>query len=193
MTIERPMFPPRAQSNNVVAFADFNPKRRKPPERRSDDAFSEADEHIRQILDEEIARAEGELSTTAKNGRLRKERSEAWARAEATTRYWRVRLDFDSAVGDAQSNDVPEGRLHPAVNRDDWMPMVDRYRKALVEQLVTPAWNVASVTWKRSVLARNDYVIGRYVKAERVERAIADDEAFLAAHPVRQSIRRKRS
>jgi hypothetical protein len=31
------------------------------------------------------------------------------------------------------------------------------------------------------------------VKPERIERAIADDLAFLAAHPVRQSIRRSAS
>jgi hypothetical protein len=35
---------------------------------------------------------------------------------------------------------------------------------------------------------RNDYVIDRYVKAERVRRAIEDDLAFLAAHPTRRSI-----
>jgi hypothetical protein len=48
-------------------------------------------------------------------------------------------------------------------------------------------WDVASVTWKRAVLARNDYVIGPYVKAERLEKAIADDQAWLAAHPTRRS------
>jgi hypothetical protein len=31
------------------------------------------------------------------------------------------------------------------------------------------------------------------VKSERIERAIADDLAFLAAHPVRQSNRRAQS
>jgi hypothetical protein len=115
---------------------------------------------------------------------------EVWRTAEAATRYWRVRLDFESAVDAAQRSDVPEGRFRPAVNRDDWSPIVDRYRKALVEQLLTPAWDVASVTWKRAVLAHNDYVIGPYVKAERVEKAIADDLTFLAAHPVRQPKRK---
>ena len=37
------------------------------------------------------------------------------------------------------------------------------------------------------MLARNDYVIGPYVKAERLEKAIADDQAWLAAHPTRRS------
>jgi hypothetical protein len=109
--------------------------------------------------------------------------------ADAATRYWRVRLEFEEAVLWAQRMEVPEGDSHPAVDPDYRWPMLDRYRKALVEQLLTPAWDVASVTWKRAVLARNDYVIGRYVKAERVEKAIAEDLAFLAAHPTRRSIR----
>jgi len=64
-------------------------------------------------------------------------------------------------------------------------------------QLLTPAPDLRAVTWKQSVVDRDDYVFwgarggpaeaGRYVKKERVERAIADDRAFLAAHPVRRS------
>jgi hypothetical protein len=96
-------------------------------------------------------------------------------------------LEFEDAVSWAQREDLPEGRSHPDVDPDYRMPMVDRYRKALVEQLLTPAWDVASVTWKQAVLARNDYVVGRYVKAERVEKAIADDLAWLTAHPTRRS------
>ena len=192
MTIERPMFPPRAESNNVVAFADFNPKRRKPTERRSDDAFSEADEHIRRIVDKEIAaRDQGELSTTCKNGRLRKARNEAWDRASHTTSYWNARLKWQCELKWAQDCGLADSDTFPPA--EERQLLVDTWREAVVKQLLTPAPNVAAVAWKRAVLARNDYVIGRYVKAERVERAIADDEAFLAAHPVRQSIRRKRS
>jgi hypothetical protein len=85
---------------------------------------------------------------------------------------------------------TPEGRFHPAVNTDHRRPNVERYRAALVKQLLTPAWDVASVKWKQMALARGEH---RYtdVKAERIERAIADDLAFLAAHPVRQSNRRR--
>jgi hypothetical protein len=38
------------------------------------------------------------LTETAKNGRLRKKRKQIWRMAEAATRYWRVRIDFDHAV-----------------------------------------------------------------------------------------------
>jgi hypothetical protein len=126
------------------------------------------------------------LSTTAGNGRLRKERHDAWRMAGAATRYWRVRLDFEDAVLWAQQMEMPEGHLHPAVDPDYRRPMVEKYRAALVRQLLTPAWDVASVKWKQAALARGDH---RYtdVKPERIERAIADDLAFLAAHPVRGS------
>ena len=108
--------------------------------------------------------------------------------AEAATRYWRVRLDFDHAVSIAQMMEIPEAAYHPVVDSKDHMPMVRRYREALVKQLLTPAPDLASVKWKQAALAGGEH---RYadVKAERIARAIADDLAFLAAHPVRQSNR----
>lgn len=129
------------------------------------------------------------LTETGRNSRLRIARRKVWWQAEAATRYWRARMDFESAVESAQNNGVQEGRLHPAVDHNDWLPMVDQYRKALVKQLLTPGWNVASAAWKRTVLERNDYVIGIHVEAELVQRAIDDDLAFLAAHPTKRSIR----
>ena len=124
-------------------------------------------------------------SATAGNGRLRKERQEVWRMAEAATRYLRVRLDFEHAVSWAKQMGTAEGRSHPAVNEDDRMPIVGRYRAALVKQLLTPAPDATSVKWKQMALARGQH---RYtdVKPERIERAIADDLAFLAAHPVRR-------
>jgi hypothetical protein len=130
------------------------------------------------------------LSTTGENGRLRKERHDDWRMAEAATRYWRLRIDFQSAVSWAQRMEIPEGRFHPSDPEEhDRMLMVGKYRAALVKQLLTPAWDVASVKWKQAALARGQY---RYtdVKPERIERAIAADLAFLAAHPVRQSNRK---
>jgi hypothetical protein len=52
-------------------------------------------------------------SATAGNGRLRKERKEVWRMAEAATRYWRTRLDFEAAVSWAQRMGTPEGRPIP--------------------------------------------------------------------------------
>jgi hypothetical protein len=126
----------------------------------------------------------GTLST-AENGRLRESRKEIWRMAEAATRYWRVRLDFDSAVSLAQNMEIPEGRYHPVVDHKDRYPIVDRWREALVKQLLTPAPDTRSVAWKQTILAgRQSRHLG--VKLERIERAIAEDLAFLAAHPIRR-------
>jgi hypothetical protein len=101
-------------------------------------------------------------------------------------RYWRTRLDFEDAVSWAQRMEIPEGSFHPDVDPAGHIPMIGRWRAALVKQLLTPAWDVASVKWKQAALAKGQH---RYtdVKPERIERAIADDLAFLAAHPVRRS------
>ena len=45
------------------------------------------------------------LTETAKNGRLREQRKEAWRKAEAATRYWQARRYFESAVSIAQMRD----------------------------------------------------------------------------------------
>ena len=71
----------------------------------------------------------------------------------------------------------------------DHMPMVRRYREALVRQLLTPAPDANSGKWKQAALAAGQH-LHTAVKSERIERAIAEDLAFLAAHPVRQSNRR---
>jgi hypothetical protein len=165
----------------IIQFSAARPKR---PKRKF---IAAADtEPQEEEAQEGISANARTLSTTAKNGRLRQGRREVWRAAEAATRYWRARLDFEGAVSYAQRMETPEGRYHPKVNSEDHMPMVRQYREAFVKQLLTPAWDTASIAWKRSVLARNDYVIGRNIKKERLERAISEDLAFLAAHPVRR-------
>jgi hypothetical protein len=82
---------------------------------------------------------------------------------------------------------VPEGRDHPADPEDrDRGPNVERYRAALVKQLLTPAPDVAAVAWKRAKFSGSDFPY-LPVKPERVERVITDDEAFLTSHPTRRS------
>jgi hypothetical protein len=68
---------------------------------------------------------------------------------------------------------------------DNRRTLVAQWREALVRQLLTPARCVAAVNWKKAELERGQHRhIG--VKSERIERAIADDLAFLAAHPTRR-------
>ncbi len=147
-----------------------------------------AEEIDTQIDKRPVARSS---STTAANGRVRKERQEVWRMAEAATRYWRLRLDFQSAVSWAQRMEIPEGDFHPSDPQErDRTSVVESWRAALVKQLLTPAWDVASVKWKEAALARGDHHYTG-VKPERIERAIADDLAFLAAHPTRRSQQRR--
>jgi hypothetical protein len=133
-----------------------------------------------------VAKNEEGVSETAMNGKLREERKEIWRMAEAATRYWRLRLDFEDAVSFAQRLEIPEGSYHPVVNQaEDRMPMVRRWREALVKQLLTPAPDTRSVTWKQAVPASRQFR-NTGVKSERIERAIADDVEFLKAHPTRR-------
>jgi hypothetical protein len=133
--------------------------------------------------------AAGVSSTTARNGKLRQKRKKLWREAEAVTRYWRARLDFDGAVEHAQRMEIPEGRDHPIADSDDRYPMLGRYREAIVKQLLTPPPDGASVAWKQNALARGKY-LHTGLTPEHLELVIAQDLAFLAAHPVRQSNRR---
>ncbi len=140
----------------------------------------------RKLKEQATARS---LSKTAENEHLRADRREVWRMAEAATHYWRARLDFGDAVLCVQRWEMPEGRSHAIVTHEDCGSMVNRWRAAMVKQLLTPAPDVAAVKWKQIALARRQHAYTD-VKTESIERSIADDLAFLAAHPVRQSKRR---
>jgi hypothetical protein len=147
------------------------------------------------------------LSPTCKNSRLRKKRKDAWREANAVTGYWRAQLDLHTAISLVQRHDVPEGRDHPAYTPDDHWSLLRRFRKALVEQLLTPAPTLAEVVWKKAKLAggqhryvdcadlRSALTGGEHTKSAEqlgrlIERTIEDDEAFLAGHPTRRSRRK---
>jgi hypothetical protein len=128
-------------------------------------------------------------SATAENSDIRYERREVWRRADAAVGYWTARLKFERAVGDAQRLGLSEGRSHAIVADGDDQLLVNKYRAALAKQLLTPAWDANSVKWKQAKLAseRASSYYSLTVNPERIERAIADDLAFLAAHPPRRS------
>jgi hypothetical protein len=63
--------------------------------------------------------------------------------------------------------------------------LVEKWREAVAKQLLTPAPDLGAITWKRAKLKSGDFD-HLPVKEPRVEQAIADDEAFLAAHPTRK-------
>jgi hypothetical protein len=131
------------------------------------------------------------LSATAGNGKLRDQRRSVWWEADAVMDYWHLSLKMNDAIARVQRHNTPEGELHPACNPADHWTLLTKYRQARARLMLTPAPDMASVMWKRAQLkaGRHKYTD---LKPERIERAIADDLAFLAAHPVRQT-RRTRS
>jgi hypothetical protein len=126
---------------------------------------------------------------TAKNSRIRIVRRDAWWRAGRVADYWRARLDWQSALGIAQKYGIGDSASFPAPREiENRSSLVDTWREAVAKQLLTPAPDLAAINWKRAQLAGRDFSY-LPIKAPRVEQAIADDLAFLAAHPTRHSKR----
>src|SRR5258708_3547056 len=119
-------------SCEIIQFstaARVSPKRGKPIVRPAGTSLEQEPERP--------ARDEGELTVTCKNSRLRQMRDEAWRMAEAATHYWKVRMEFHSAVSWAQRMGVPEAHSHPPDPDDrDRVSMVERWRAAVVKQLL---------------------------------------------------------
>ena len=138
------------------------------------------------------ARPQDGISETLKNRNLRNARKPQWGRADAAREYWRRRLDMESGISTAQRHGIPEGANHPPRIPDDRWAMIANWRLSIAAQLMTPAPDTRAIAWKKAALDGGEWEYTDLTR-ERIERAIADDEAFLAEHPMRQSIRRKRS
>jgi hypothetical protein len=124
---------------------------------------------------------------TAKNAWIRTERRDAWWLAGRMADYWRARLDWQSALSIAQKYGIGDSASFPEPRAiETRYELVDKWRAAVVKQLLTPAPDGAAVTWKRAQLAGRGFS-HLPTKAERIERVIADDVAFLDAHPTRRS------
>lgn len=128
----------------------------------------------------ELDRAKREL-----NRRLRHSRGHDWEDAGTAVEFWKALLEFQHAIRWAKYRNLPMAREYPEHTSQDESRSRDQWRAALVKQMLTPAPDMASVIWKRRMLAAEHH---RYckppVEAEKIERAIADDLAFLEAHPV---------
>ena len=123
---------------------------------------------------------------TAKNSRIRIARRDAWWHARRVADYWRARLDWWSALGTAQHYGIADSASFPSAENENRFGLVGKWREAVAKKLLTPAPDLAAITWKRAKLESNDFP-HLPIKKERVERAIADDVEFLAAHPTRRS------
>ena len=124
-------------------------------------------------------------TTTARNANLRNERWKAWDDADFATKYWSALIKFHHAVSMAARSGLREACLHSRDFNDEaeWRDR-ENYREAVRRQMFTPAPNMEAVNWKRSRLNDEPWT---GVKKERLEQVIADDVAFLKAHPTRVS------
>src|ERR1700680_3309363 len=100
MTIERPLFPPRADERcQIIQFstaAHVSPKRCKSIVRAAGTSRMSRVELEQEP--ERPARDEGELTVTCQNRRLRDARREAWREAGTIREYWKARLEMESAI-----------------------------------------------------------------------------------------------
>ena len=92
-------------------------------------------------------------------------------------------MDFDDACKSAQRWEIRESFAYSPGERGHNVAV---WRGALMRQLLTPAPDGRAIEWKRRTFASGQHE-HTDTKPERIERAIADDVTFLAAHPVRQS------
>jgi hypothetical protein len=85
----------------------------------------------------------------------------------------------------AQSHGIPDAISFSTAKEENRHELVDIWRAAVVKLILTPAPDALAVDWKRKRLRENNDYTG--IKSERIERAIDEDVAFLAAHPFRKS------
>jgi hypothetical protein len=163
--------------SNVISFAD----RKTQCEETSRAAIEKSTREIVNTVWPTLVAAglDKSLTVTARNLRFREQRQAIWQKAETLTRYWRLKLDFDRAEHAAGLSGLSDEDWR----RVDW-DNVQRWRRAIAAQLVTPAARSAAVTWKRRMLDRPHDLT--FTKPELVRQSIEQDEAWLAAHPFRQ-------
>ena len=121
---------------------------------------------------------------TARNLRLRAARRAEWWKAWHVTKYWRARLDWQDALQCAQRFHVGDAKSFGDTDINERFALLALWRTALGNQMLTPAPSMQAVEWKRTRLRTRDLVYCP-VKPETMEKAIADDVEWLAAHPTR--------
>lgn len=123
-------------------------------------------------------------------GSLKKQRDaryKAWGKAGARASFWKALDDLQHALYVAQREKMPEASQYDPVELGSasWHATRHAYQDAIDRQLLTRAPNMGCVRWKRlqkfSRLPR-----------DRIERAIADDLAWLKRYPASERrVRRK--
>ena len=123
---------------------------------------------------------------TAKNARIRAERRDAWWLAAREADYWHARFKWRDELWATQRYGLADSASFPSAENENRFGLVDTWREAVAKQLLTPAPTLADVAWKRAKI-KSDEFNRLPITLARAEQAIADDLAFLAAHPTRRA------
>lgn len=121
----------------------------------------------------------------AHNEDLRAQRREAWKKAANRSCFfeawenWCLALYIGQRAGIDEALKLEEMTLDGAIR----MYALRKSREADAEQLLTPSPDRAALIWKQCQI-RLGWLSEQQIA--QVERSIADDEAFLSAHPARQ-------
>jgi hypothetical protein len=133
------------------------------------------------------ALAGGVSADISLNEQLREHRCEPWRRAEAKARFLHALLKMQDAARHAHRFGLACVGDMPIQDYDERSQLVESWRQARIEQLLTPAPRVAELAWKRRTVAsmRDFDFVG--ATPEQVEKAITADETFLRSFPARCS------
>jgi hypothetical protein len=122
----------------------------------------------------------------------RRKRYEQWMTADAETDFWLKSLEHVRAVDWAQRRDVPAAMVLAKIERGEDFKLVGLYRVALMKQLLVPAYNMATLNWKKRNVNDGGLAYEMTVITQKpIEQQIVEDEAWLIAN-VRSDAKRKR-
>jgi hypothetical protein len=98
---------------------------------------------------------------SCRNQRARLRRRDAWWRASRLTSYWKARLDWHNALDTAQRHGIGDSREYEQIGNDHAVHnrLLKQWRAALVDQMLTPAPDIAAVIWKRAKLRSEHWSI----------------------------------
>lgn len=123
-----------------------------------------------------------ELVDTALNRAERDTRATAWSDARFTTDYWFAEMQCAWATATYAKRVINDSDKEKA-SIDDAVKFTREWRQAVGRQLLTPAPSKVDVAWKRR--HADDKFLS--VSRNEIQAAIASDEAFLSAHPIRRT------
>jgi hypothetical protein len=138
-------------------------------------------EEKRRVAAEVERRISARMAGASADISLKKQRDaryEAWGKAGAKASFWKALDDLQHALYVAQREKMPEALRYDPVELGSasWHATHHAYRDATDRQLLTPAPNMGCVRWKQGQKFSR-------LSRDRIERAIADDLAWLKRYP----------